>query len=324
MQSVLLRRVSPHPRREVQGRSAGAWLRSEDFGELAASHTDAHRIFSSATGWIERFAGDALISYQDEEEAKGMLAGLDSWAQSNACTFERVFERFLPPRSEDRRAPVLLRGDPQRSRQGVVEENGIRFGVDFSAGYSTGLFIDQRANRAFLRRAKMKRVLNTFAYTCSFSVVGAIAGAETISIDLSRKSLARGEENFALNGLDPRRHRFLHDDVFAVLPRLARKGDRFDAIILDPPTFSRGEGGRRFQVERDFEKLLLAALDVAECRALLLLSTNCTRLSRTVLERTARFCLKTARRSATFHLEPPLPDVPAEFSPATIWMLMTS
>jgi 23S rRNA (cytosine1962-C5)-methyltransferase len=204
----------------------------------------------------------------------------------------------------------------------VVEEAGMKFAMDFAAGYSAGLFIDQRANRAFVRRAGGKRLLNTFSYTCSFSVAAALGGALTTSVDLSRKSLDRGRENFALNGVDAEAgHRFYADDVQDLLPRLARKGEQFDAIVLDPPTFSRGNKGRRFQVEHDFEQLLLAALEVAAPQCRILLSTNCTRLTRRSLETIARHCLKLVRRPARFHTEQPLPDVPSEFSAQTLWVI---
>ena len=140
----------------------------------------------------------------------------------------------------------------------------MRYGLDFAGGYSAGLFIDQRANRARLRAWKPSRLLNTFAYTCSFSVVAALAGAETVSVDLSRRSLTRGEGNFRAMGLIPKTgHRFIADDVLAVLPRLARRGEKFDAIMLDPPTFSRNQSGAAFQVQRDFERLVSLALEVA-------------------------------------------------------------
>ena len=185
------------------------------------------------------------------------------------------------------------------------------------------LFIDQRANRAFVRRAGVRRMLNTFAYTCSFSVAAAMEGAETVSVDLSKKSIDRGRANFALNGLDAAAHTFIADDVLDVLPRLARLGEKFDAIILDPPTFSRGNKGRKWQVEHDFEDLILAALELAAPKARVLLSTNCTRLDRRALEAIARFALKTTRRAATFHQEPPLPDVPAPFAAQTLWVCLT-
>ena len=165
-------------------------------------------------------------------------------------------------------------------------------------------------------------MLNTFAYTCSFSVAAAIEGAETTSVDLSKKSIDRGGANFALNGIDAAAHTFIADDVLDVLPRLARRGEKFDAIILDPPTFSRGNKGRKWQVEHDFEGLLLAALELAAPKARVLLSTNCTRLNRRALEAIARFCLKTTRRAATLHQEPPLPDVPVPFGAQTLWLLV--
>ncbi|MGB8168331.1 MAG: hypothetical protein WCF18_12610, partial [Chthoniobacteraceae bacterium] len=105
-----------------------------------------------------------------------------------------------------------------------------------------------------------------------------------------------------------------------VIPRLARRGERFDCIILDPPTFSRGNKGRRFQVERDLEALLQAALEIATPRARILLSTNCTRLTRRELERIARFALKFQRQTADFHNEPELPDIPRDAGAQTLWL----
>ena len=204
----------------------------------------------------------------------------------------------------------------------VVQEAGMRFGLDFAAGYSAGLFIDQRANRALVCRRGAARLLNTFAYTCSFSVAAAMAGAETVSVDLSKKSIDRGRANFALNGLDQTKHRFIADDVLDVLPRLARRGEKFDAIVLDPPTFSRGNKGRKWQVENDFEDLLLATLELAAPKARILLSTNCTRLHRRALENIARFALKITRRAASFHQEPALPDIPAPFAAHTLWLFL--
>src|SRR5256884_275046 len=138
-------------------------------------------------------------------------------------------------------------------------EHRLKFGVDFGAGYSVGLFIDQRENRKFVRQLKPKRILNCFAYTCSFSVAAASASAQTVNVDLSKKSLERGRRNFELNVLSTEGHKFIADDVRPVLQRLARRGEKFDMIILDPPTFSRTKGGAAFHVERDFEDVIVAA-----------------------------------------------------------------
>jgi 23S rRNA (cytosine1962-C5)-methyltransferase len=145
-------------------------------------------------------------------------------------------------------------------------------------------------------------------------------GAKTLNVDLSKKSLARGKENFALNSLPTGDHRFIADDVMAVLPRLARKGEKFDMIILDPPTFSRSHRGKSFQVEHDFETLVLAALEVAERNARILLSTNCLDLRERALEVMARYCLKVSRRAGKLHREPAPLDFPPGAGASTVWL----
>lgn len=299
-----------------------AWVSPAQIEAFERSGTIAHRLCSAHDRWCERFGADLLLSYKSEAARDLLLSELTAWSASAGFSARRIFGKLLPRENADRVAPTLLSGSASEPLITVVEEHSVRFGLDFAAGYSAGLFIDQRANRAFIRHRRPRRLLNTFAYTCSFSVVAAMAGAETLSIDLSRKSLDRGEENFRLNDLALSPHRFIADDVLDVLPRLARRGEQFDAIVLDPPTFSRGAKGRKFQVEHDFEALLQAALEVATRDAAILLSTNCTRLTRRDLERIGRHCLKLARRAAAFHVEPDLPDIPAELAPQTLWMML--
>jgi 23S rRNA (cytosine1962-C5)-methyltransferase len=317
--------MNSRPLRHPPKSAPGKWIDPSQSEAFTRQGTSAHRLYSGPDAWLERFGPDLLLSYKTEGARDAILAELPAWSASQAFVPRRIFGKYLPERNEDRGAPELLSGDAAAPLETVVEENQMRFGLDFAAGYSAGLFIDQRANRAMVRRGGVRRLLNTFAYTCSFSVAAALSGAETVSIDLSRKSLDRGVENFVLNGLDPSKekgHRFLADDVLDTLPRLGRKGETFDAIILDPPTFSRGNKGRRFQVEKDFEALLLAALELAAPRARILLSTNCARLNRRALETIGRFCLKASRRAADFHTEPELPDIPASTAAQTVWLLL--
>ncbi len=296
-----------------------------DFGlvrDFAAENTAAYRICTKADGWVERYGSDAVVSYKTETAREEILHELSEWALLASLPFERVFGRFLPKQNDERNPPVLLSGAAGASLQTTVLERGVCYGLDFEAGYSTGLFLDQRENRQSVRRAAPRRLLNCFAYTCSFSVVAAMAGAETLSIDLSKKSLNRGRDNFMLNRVATDGHRFMADDVVSVLPRLARKGERFDAIILDPPTFSRSKTGRAWQVEHDFEKLLLSALEVAERNARILLATNCTKLNERALEVMGRFCLKATRRAGTFQRTASLPDFPPGVAARSIWMIL--
>ncbi len=296
-----------------------------DYGlvrDFAAEKTDAYRLCTKHEGWVERYGPDVLVSYKTNAAREQILRELDEWSLQGGERFGRVFGRFLPKQNSERHPPKLLAGDASAPLQRVVLERGVSFALDFGAGYSAGLFLDQRENRHFLRRAAPRRLLNCFAYTCSFSVMAALAGADTLSVDLSKRSLNRGRDNFVLNKLSTDRHRFQADDVLAVLPRLARKGELFDAIILDPPTFSRSRTGKAWQVEHDFEQMLLAALAVADRDAKILLSTNCTRLNERALEVMGRFCLKATRRAGTFQPAMPLPDFPRGVAARSLWMIL--
>lgn len=298
------------------------WIDSRLLRDFQAEGTDAHRLCTLEHGWVEQFGHDVVISFKNVLVRERLLAELESWAGSVGFPVRRVFAKFVPRKNEEREAPRLISGNPADNLQTVATERHMRFGIDFATGYSPGLFLDQRENRDYVRHLAVKRLLNCFAYTCSFSVAAAYGGATTLSIDVSKKHLGRGRQNFSLNSLSTMDHRFIADDVTTVLPRLARKGERFDAIILDPPTFSRSPEGKRFQVEHDFEKLLINALAVAERDSRILLSTNCSALRERALEVMARYCLKVARRAATFHRSPALPDFPPNSGASSIWVTL--
>ncbi len=314
------------PIRKYAVRAAGKmnsrWIDASLLRDFQAEGTDAHQLCTMEDGCVERFGRDILISFKRVLARERLLQELQSWASATPFEIGRVFARFVPRKSEEREPPRLIFGDPAENLQTVVTERHLKFGIDFGVGYSPGLFLDQRENRHYVRHIAPKRLLNCFAYTCSFSVSAAYVGATTLNIDLSKKSLARGRENFALNSLSTLDHRFIADDVMAVLPRLARRGEKFDVIILDPPTFSRSPGGKTFRVENDFEKLLIDTLELAERDGHVLLSTNCSALREHALEVMARYALKTARRAATFRRSPPLPDFPPGAGASSIWLAL--
>src|SRR6201984_3436952 len=251
------------------------WIDAGLLRDFQAEATNAHRLCTIDDGWVERFDRDILISFKRVLARERLLSELQSGTSSVGFDIGRIFARFVPRKGEEREPPRLIVGDARENLQTMAIERHLKFGIDFGTGYSSGLFLDQRENRRYVRHITPKRLLNCFAYTCSFSVSAAYVGAATLNIDLSKKSLARGRENFALNSLPTMGHRFIADDVAEVLPRLARKGEKFDAIILDPPTFSRSPGGKTFQVQHDFESLLISGLAVAEHDAHVLVSTNC-------------------------------------------------
>jgi 23S rRNA (cytosine1962-C5)-methyltransferase len=166
----------------------------------------------------------------------------------------------------------------------------MRLIVELGHGQSTGLFVDQRENRRRVRElAQGARVLNLFAYTSSFGVAAALGGArEVVSVDTSALALARARENFEENGIDPSRHRFDRADALDWLARAAKRGDRFDLIVLDPPTFSSSAGGAPFGVEKAYGKAAVLALRVLGPKGRLLAVTNHRRTSLGRLRKTLR------------------------------------
>jgi 23S rRNA (cytosine1962-C5)-methyltransferase len=298
------------------------WISRELFEAFETEGTDAHRLCTVDNGWAERFGRDILISFRTTAAQERLIAGLKEWNTSVNFQMGRVFARFLPKKNEERETPKLVIGTEGENLQTIAIEQHLKFGIDFGAGYSVGLFIDQRENRRFVRQSKPKRVLNCFAYTCSFSVAAGSAGAQTVNVDLSKKSLERGRQNFVLNSISAEGHQFIADDVRPVLGRLARRGQKFDMIILDPPTFSRTKGGAAFHVEKDFEELIVSALELIERNARILLSTNCGTLNEQALERMARYGLKLSRRSGALHRQPSPADFPPGAGAATIWMTL--
>ncbi|GGK15697.1 hypothetical protein GCM10008955_06400 [Deinococcus malanensis] len=143
-------------------------------------------------------------------------------------------------------------------------ESGVPFLIRPGGDLSTGLFTDARPAREYVRASAPARVLNTFAYTCGFGLSAALGGAETVkNVDLSRRVLSWGQDNYDLSGLSAPDTDFLYGDVFEWLARLQRRGDRFDLVVLDPPSFARGKTGI-WRAEKDYGRLVaLAAAVVA-------------------------------------------------------------
>jgi 23S rRNA (cytosine1962-C5)-methyltransferase len=175
----------------------------------------------------------------------------------------------------------------------VIREVDWRLEVRLYDGFSTGLFLDQRENRAALARDVARRaanalatpvtVLNTFAYTCAFSVAAATAGAITTSVDVSGRYLDWGKRNFAHNGLDPAAHRFARMDTFEFFAYARRKGLTYDLIILDPPSFASGskkKGVKPFSSVADYARLVHEATTVLRSGGAILASTNTQELCR--------------------------------------------
>ena len=135
----------------------------------------------------------------------------------------------------------------------IVSEHGLKYHIQLGRAQNTGLFLDMRNGRDWVRRhAQGKRVLNLFAYTCAFSVAALDGGASfVVNFDNNKSVLKKGRENHQLNQLDPRSANFEHVDIFKSFGRLRKQGP-YDLLICDPPSFQHGS----VDIRRDYVRII--------------------------------------------------------------------
>ena len=242
---------------------------------------------------IDDFAGRWLISTKEGADSPKLAPGLG---------YRALYAKTL---SKNEKSPPAHLGGEELTARFPVREHGLSYWIDFRSGYSQGLFLDQHLNRRRLRELSTGRnVLNTFAYTCSFGVAAVSAGAKAVNLDLSRNYLKWGQENYRLNSLEPEESDFIYGDVFDWLGRFAKRGRRFDIVVLDPPTFSRSRTSGAFRVEKDYGALLERALRVIESEGILLCCLNAHHISATEF----RYILKNSLPSLVEIKQMPMPD----------------
>lgn len=230
---------------------------------------------------IDRYADYLVVAAREGVDAELV----EAWARAAAAlTGARgvVLKRLLRPVKRSTSAPMF--GEPPPPEL-CVREDDATFLCALDDGVSTGLFLDQREARRYVRPyARGAEVLNLFAYTCAFSVHAALAGARRVtSVDAARRALARGRENMRASGLDPDRHRWFPDDVATHLARAGRRGDRYGLVILDPPVFGHA-GAKRHVLSQALEELVAGAVAVVEPGGVLALSVHALEVDHAALE----------------------------------------
>ena len=313
-------------------------VEGRDEGERA---TNAFRVIHGASdgwpGWFVEKLGDYLLSQADGEINPAQREELARLAKVFGArgAYHKILSRHVRKSNVADASPQFVLGEAAPERFEIFE-NGVRYEMSFSEGYSVGLFLDQRDNRRRFLTGHIGgdfsqlpsanyQLLNCFAYTCGFSVCAAKAGARTTSLDLSKKYLEWGKRNFALNGLDPAAHDFIFGDTFDWLRRLAKKGRAFDAIVLDPPTFSQSKEHGTFRAEKDYGKLVTAALPMLKPGGVLLASTNAAGFApEDFLADVASAVHAAKRKIVKQHYVPQPPDFPvSRAEPAylkTVWL----
>ncbi len=226
---------------------------------LAVASSGVRLVHGEADGLpglvVDRYGqgqGDDLLVAQfgsaGVERWKAAIA--DALLQATGCT--RLYERSdasvrelegLPPVTGWLRGGEIRGGDTAAT----ITEHGWRLTLDVAEGHKTGFYLDQRDNRGLLarwvRHFGLQRVLNTYCYTGGFTVAALAGGArEVVSVDSSGPALARVQQHVAMNtracGDGQAASRVVEADVPAFLKQALRDGERFDAIVLDPPKFA--------------------------------------------------------------------------------------
>ena len=162
----------------------------------------------------------------------------------------------------------------------------------------TGLFPEQAYNwnyiRETIRKEKRKvKVLNLFAYTGAASIAALKEGAEVVHVDSSRGMIDWAKENVKSNHLEEKPIRFLVDDVVKFVKREIRRGNKYDIILMDPPSFGRGSKNEVWNIEKDLYELVKMTSELlSEDPLLFIINTYSTGLSKTILENVLHLTIK--------------------------------
>lgn len=220
----------------------------------ARGDTTAYRL---ANGEGDRMPGIVVDRYGDVAILRTDGAAASDLAVRAARELERVLSgagiSTLLHRSGRGAEKSLepLFGDGPRVVE--VKEHGVPFKVDLERGQKTGAFLDQRENRRRVGELVAGRrdadlgvaTLNLFSYQGGFSQRAALSGAKVTSVDVAGAAHAVAIESFKLAGLDPRAHAFVTQDAFAFLEEAAARGERWDVVISDPPSFAPSEKAKK-------------------------------------------------------------------------------
>lgn len=193
--------------------------------------------------WLQGVLLVSLFKAPDAEHLHALKQLLQT--QFNAYTVA-LQHRYLPQSTTE-----WLVGNPIDEL--TIIEGGLRYLIDLGKKQNSGLFLDMRYGRNWVREhAKGQRILNLFAYTCGFSVAAIEGGADhVVNLDMARGALSRGRDNHRLNGHDLSRVSFLGHDLFKSWAKVTNSGP-YDLVIIDPPSFQKGS----FLLTKDYQRVL--------------------------------------------------------------------
>ncbi len=180
-------------------------------------------------------------------------------------------------------------------REWTINYKDLKFNVKLMNFKHTGVFPEQAVNWDWMinkikNANKTIKVLNLFAYTGAASVACLSAGAEVTHVDASKGIIELAKENVKLSGFEDRKIRYLVDDVNKFVAREIRRGNKYDAIIMDPPSYGRGSNGETWKFESDIEDLVKTCSKILSDKPLFfLINSYTTGISSMVLENILKY-----------------------------------
>jgi 23S rRNA (cytosine1962-C5)-methyltransferase len=233
-----------------------------------ALHTESEKLRAEVLGEVTdlQWFSDESPSTEDWDDINALLK----------LTHARSWRLHL--RNDRGKKPLgekVWSSQPHPPARWYIHENGLRFEARSDTGLSSGLFLDQRANRQWVKEnSKDKTILNLFCYTSGFSVAAVRGDAtKTVNVDLSKNFLEWSKMNFSLNGIPVASHEFRAMDAREYLKYARKKSLSFDLVICDPPSFSRGDKGV-FQLEKELGDILRQLSEVTAQGGAVLFCTN--------------------------------------------------
>jgi 23S rRNA (cytosine1962-C5)-methyltransferase len=198
-----------------------------------------------------------------------------TWAKSNA--WENTDAIFKSSKAGGKGTWAIK--NQKAGEKQVIEYKGIKFSVFPTPFRHFGFFPEQSVHWDFIEKSikEAKRpikFLNLFGYTGVASLFALRGGAEVTHLDASKQSIDWAKENQKLNGFENKPMRVIVDDVIKFLEREIKRGNKYDAIIMDPPKFGRGPDGEVWKIEEGMQKLLELARKVLSDRPLFVITTS--------------------------------------------------
>ncbi len=172
----------------------------------------------------------------------------------------------------------------------VINYQDLKFNLKLMGFKHTGLFPEQAYNWNLIRQKikqanRQVKVLNLFAYTGAASIAALKEGAQVVHVDSSRGMIDWAKENVKINNLEQEEIHFLVDDVRKFVKREIRRGNKYDIIIMDPPSFGRGSKNEVWNIENDLASLISdTSLLLSDNPLLFIVNSYTTGLSQIVIE----------------------------------------